>query len=322
MLQKNSFFCVFALLLTGLQWWSSHVDGIAQRSLQLENALGNHSKSEEARSQEERAAEGVRSELRRELLEALDRLVYLENDYHSVFGYYTQVLNHAGFSVSARLARHYEIRVEAVSKSHFQVSAFSEEQGKIQDRVWVDQLFRVTSNFPMPSPSAEYLKLRASQRVKWLVNQDPDHLPAEKGIFTGYFRYEIRKDSDNRPVAVAVGIRSPVLGVELEARPQSGMLGESRDLGQFVAGQFLAQQGPETAFWQNLSGKVGQTAKDWSELAHFALDDEVSLLDEKSGLEKTGNRQVAAVPGANPSKSEPTSARAARGQLIIESISK
>lgn len=253
MLQKYSFFCVFALLLTGLHWWSLHINVSAEGGVQIETT----SAEQEEISQ---------NDLRRELLESMDRLVILENYYQSVYGHYTQVLNHAGFSLPSRIARHYEIRVVSAGKSQFQASAFAEEHGKITDRIWVDQLFRVTANFPIPAPSAEYLKFRASQQLKVLRDLEPPRVISEHGIYTGYFRYEIRRDSGDRPVAVAIGVQSPVLGVQLESEPKKTLLGESRK-GPVSPGS-PSSKDPINPL--NLSGEVGEYAKEWSELAQVA----------------------------------------------------
>jgi hypothetical protein len=288
MLQKYSFFCVFALLLTGLHWWSLHVNVSTEIGVQIETS----SAGQEEISQ---------TDLRRELIESLDRLVILENYYHSIYGHYTQVLNHAGFSLSSRLARHYEIRVVAAAKNQFQASAFAEEHGKLTDRVWVDQLFRVTANFPIPAPSAEYLKFRAAQHLKTLRDLEPPRLIPEHGIYTGYFRYEIRRDSGDRPVAVAIGVLSPVVGIQLESEPQKTILGESREAKDSVA-------------LLNLSGEVGNYAKEWSRLAEVA--DQQYRESEPlagAGMSPEVDRHVAGLPD----EFEPSSDR-----LIIESITK
>lgn len=243
------------------------------------------------------------SDLRRDLLETLDRLVILENYYHSVYGHYTQVLNHAGFFVPSRLARHYEIRVASAAKDHFQVIAFSEEHGHIQDRVWVDQFFRVTANFPIPTPSAEYLKLRATQQLNILSEQKPVQVLPEKGIFTGYFRYEIRRDSDDRPVVVATGLKSPVTGVQLEVDPKSALLGENH-------------KATDSTLSPNLSGDVGEYAKEWSELARVA---ENQLSDPLPSEPVGSDRHLAGLPPTVEDSDEP---HPASNRLIIESISK
>ncbi|MFL5814141.1 MAG: hypothetical protein ACJ763_11235 [Bdellovibrionia bacterium] len=284
MLQKYSFFCVFALLLTGLHWWSLHINVSTENGVQMETT---------AAEQEEIS----QADLRRELLESMDRLVILENYYHSVYGHYTQVLNHAGFSLPARLSRHYEIRVMTAAKNQFQASAFAEERGKITDRVWVDQLFRVTANFPIPAPSAEYLKFRAAQHLNALRDLEPPHFIPEYGIYTGYFRYEIRRDSGDRPVAVAIGVQSPVAGIQLESEPKKTILGESREVKDPMA-------------LPNLSGEVGNYAKEWSKLAE-AADHQYGESTPSVSLVPEADRRVAGLPDVPPSD-----------QLIIESITK
>jgi hypothetical protein len=290
MLQRYSFFCVFALLLTGLHWWSSHVDVSVSGPVQMETALEPLEKNSEQ-------FELSQSDLRRELLEALDRLVILENYYHSLYGHYTQVPNHAGFSISPRLARHYEIRVAAVAKNQLQVSAFSEEHGRIQDRVWVDQLFRVNANFSLPAPSAEYLKLKAAQQLKLMRDQGLDRAIQEKGIYSGYFRYELRRDSNNHPVAVAIGSKSPVLGIQLESEPRKTLLGESRE----AQDSFMSENPP---------GEVGQYAQEWSELAQLA----------ESQIGPTGGGVPNRLPAQEPDDGEEEAPSSSH--LVIESITK
>lgn len=299
MLQKYSFFCVFALLLSGLQWWSSHVVMSVDSAVQLETT----SVTPTQNTQDELS----QADLRRDLLETLDRLVILENYYHSIYGHYTQVLNHAGFSVPARLSRHYEIRVASAARDHFQVTAFSEDHGHIQDRVWVDQFFRVTANFSLPTPSVEYLKLRAAQQLKILSEQKPVQVFPEKGIFTGYFQYEVRRDSENRPVAIATGVKSPVLGVQLEAGSKQTLVGENHE---------SADSAP------NLSGEVGQYAREWSELAQVA---ENQLSDPLPNEFSGSDRHLAGLPqslGPLGSVGDSEEHRPASDRLIIESIPK
>jgi hypothetical protein len=278
MLQKYSFFCVFALLLTGLHWWSLHLHGAAELGGQVETSS---TASAESMDQEEVS----QNDLRRELVETMDRLVILENYYYSIYGHYTQVLNHAGFSPPSRLTRHYEIRVVSATKSQFQASAFAEEHGKITDRIWVDQLFRVTANFALPAPSAEYLKFRASQHLKVLRDLEPSRVIPEHGIYTGYFRYEIRRDSGDHPVAVAVGIQSPVLGIQIESEPKKTLLGENRE---------GSKEGTDWIALSNLSGEVGEYAKEWSEFAQEgeSASDEIGAGRRLAGLPQSPSDRV------------------------------
>src|SRR5690242_15905251 len=112
MLQKYSFFCIFALLLTGFHWWSSRVE--ISSELLGRNGLAYPAKEDAVASA---SMTDTRMELRRNLLETLDRLVELENQYRSFHGHYTQVLNNLGYEIPQELVRHYEIRISRASKS-------------------------------------------------------------------------------------------------------------------------------------------------------------------------------------------------------------
>jgi hypothetical protein len=138
----------------------------------------------------------------------------------------------------------------------------------------------------------------------------------ENGIYTGYFKYEIRRDSGNRPVAVAIGIQSPVLGIQLESEPKKTLLGESR------AG---SKEGIDLVALSNLSGEVGEYAKEWSELAQVA-DHQLSASapSEKANDDLGVERRLAGLPESPKGRVtlEDDDLRPPSDRLIIESISK
>ena len=157
--------------------------------------------------------------LRQELMEYLDRLVFYENSYRALHGRFTFLSNRLGLSLSRRLAQQYEIRVSMASSDYLLVDAISERDGKILDRVSVDQDYKVHANFNLPDPNAQYLKVQAFKYLRVLRQLPDGSKPNEVGIYQNYFVYSLKDSSQKDRHAFAVGIRPPVMGVQIELTP-------------------------------------------------------------------------------------------------------
>lgn len=281
MLQRYSFFVIFTLLVSGLSWWARSLEGSleASRSRQLSAAQESETRS-------------VSEIHRRELLEVLDRIVAYEHYYHSVYGHFTKLLSRIGTTIPKNISSLYEIRVAEATTERLLITALAEIQGKTADVVSVDQSYRVHASFPIPKPRAEFLRFRAQSYLRQLSEAPAGQTPEEQGIFKGFFKYEVRPDSRNQRVAFAVGIRYPVLGLELE----SGGVGASfengverlesqallADLGMDFTPEATGQQASGAVMTSSeevylaqriFKGEVGRYAKSWSELSRIASFD-------------------------------------------------
>ncbi|MBL7715258.1 MAG: hypothetical protein JNL01_07285 [Bdellovibrionales bacterium] len=199
---------------------------------------------------------------RQELVELLDRIVRHQHYYRDIYGRYTQFLNRIGVWVPRKISAVYEIRVTEASSDSLMVTAVSEVHGKVQDRISIDQHYQVTANFQIPSPRETYLKALAERAIRKLTRA-PDQMLAQdamirmvdRGVFRGYYRFEIQKDSDGKAVVSAVGIREPVLNSRLEFRA-----------------------GTRDVDWDNLEGEAEFKIPRWVE--QFALESEASAAQQ------------------------------------------
>jgi hypothetical protein len=277
MLGKYTYFVMICALLGGLAWWSDQVEA-PPAPLPVEIPV------------HERAVDRTR---RRELIETLDRIVAYERYYRSVYGHFTQLLSRVGVQVPSAVSDHFEIRVAEASGDRLLVTAFSEVNGRIVDRVSIDQSYRLKATFEIPPPRPEYLKVQALKHLRAL-RDSPDGAPplAEQGVFSGYFDYAIRRDSESRKTAFAVGIRHPVSGARVELGPREA---ESTDgvgqltevLGQVAEGvrdgleptrpgekpsnREIASTLEEAYLAQRIFyGEMGRYARSWAELSKIA----------------------------------------------------
>lgn len=154
---------------------------------------------------------------RSDLLEVLDRIVIQEKSYRLLNGHFTKVLSGIDYVIPSSVSNRYEIRVVEATKTRLLVTAFSEKEGQTADRISIDQSFRLEMNFPFPTPRASYLTLHAYRHLRSMLGSPDGQLVREQGVFSHYFRYEIRKDSKDRPVAFAFGLRAPVAGLQLQS---------------------------------------------------------------------------------------------------------
>ncbi len=165
-----------------------------------------------SRDQETRA-----TEVRRALIEALDRVVRYEHYHHEVYGRFTRDLYRLGLpeklsdTTLDEIRRYFEISVIESSPSHVLVAAtglgFSARELSLTgDRVIIDEHFRVQASFPLPEPSRSYLLEEADRKIRHQL-QGKGHY---EGVYADYWKVERAKDTEAG--IVAVGKRAPVLG--------------------------------------------------------------------------------------------------------------
>lgn len=193
-----SFAILMVLLLGGLGWWGRMVEG--------PGAWARASSSEQGRSVESK----------RKVLEVLDQLVTYELYYRSVYGRFTKIVSRLGLSIPHDVSKSFEINVAEVSDDRLVVTAFSEINGRTMDEISIDQDYQVHSNFKIPLPRPDYLRAQAIRHLRFLRNADSKKGGSERGIFKDYFKYDVRNDSEGHRVAFAVGIRPPVVGLQME----------------------------------------------------------------------------------------------------------
>ena len=200
MLEKYSSAVVFAGLMGGLALWSDHL----QISVSPQNT---HFKAAEAYASQPSP--------RQELLEVLDQLVTAERRYHSTYGRYTKLMHKLGYAVPRELSDRYGINVLDAEEDRLLVVAFSEEKGVNSDFASIDHDYMLRTNFELPTPRVEYLRFAAVDHMNVIREAKRGHSVREAGVYQGYFRYDVRKDTAI-PVIVAVGTKPPVMGMELE----------------------------------------------------------------------------------------------------------
>ena len=343
MLQRYAFVAVCVGMLSGLGVWSAHLE--LQRA-QSRTPAETWSASRQAQSgSAPDAAVPFRSMAQqRELLETLDKIVSYQHYYRSVYGHFTKILSKTGASIPKAIGSIYEIRVSEATTERLLVSAFSEVDGKSMDQVTIDEDYVVKASFPLPPPRSEFLRLQAAKYLRALLESPEGQLPGERGVFKGYFKYELRRDSENQKIAFAVGIRPPVLGAQLEVGGASkatvaeldphfvlnSELEEFAQEGASRTGQKVDVQdnAKEEAYLAQriFHGEIGRYAQSWSELsriANFQFEErEVEAAPLKGGVQ----RGIASdSPGLQPdSKSrnlkKKSSSPTVSGSLEIEPI--
>ncbi|MGZ3699143.1 MAG: hypothetical protein ACXWPM_00945 [Bdellovibrionota bacterium] len=277
MFQRFSFIPVVFCLMAALAWWSSRVSV----SSDLEVTASGLPAS-------------VTVEHRQDLVEALEKIVSYEHYYRTVYGHFTKILSRTGFMVPEYLAGIYDIRVAEASADRLLVTAISETEGKKFDLASMDQLFQLHSNFEIPPPHLEHLRAHAFKRLRELRDSGGTAVAEEASLHSGYFRYEIQSDSKDQATGRAIGIRAPVLGLQLEigsrgteavaigdagmelltALPDEATLTSrvESSLGQHPGSNLPSSSLQEEAFLaqQIFRGETGRYARDWSELSRVA----------------------------------------------------
>ncbi len=272
--RRYSFIVVILLLLTGMSWWSAKLNSSAPRA----SVAGKNFPGQIALETQ-----------RRDLLEAMDRVVSYQHYYRSVYGHFTQLLGRVGFSVPRKIEEQYDIRVTEASQDRLVLTAISEVEGQTQDRVSVNQEFRLQANFPIPPPRPEYLRAQALKHLRLLGESTATRVTELQSVYRDYFRFEIRTNSENNRSVSATGIRPPVLGQQLEWGGSTGLrtlaggkdgegplLDEEVELsaapgtGQKASGDLMNTLEEAYLAQRIFHGEVGRYAKDWSELSKIA----------------------------------------------------
>lgn len=174
-------------------------------------------------------------EFRVELLMSLDLFVRAERALYAEGASYTKALGRVP-DVFGSLAQYYKIDIARANQSQLLVVAVGEGRRNavadlsalVGDRVAVDEVFRVRSNFPMPRPPRDYLHTLA-RAVMNRIYSDQYRVPGRQelnlleGIFHGYFRYEVKPVSNGGRTIVAEGIAAPVAGDIVEMQPGANL---------------------------------------------------------------------------------------------------
>src|SRR3954468_13860533 len=98
MLRRYSFLVIFLGLLSTLAWWAGRVESAMapQNAFSLSNSASN---------------EQAETSQRRQVVEALDRIVAYEHYYRSVYGHFTRLISRLGYHLPAGLSELYDVRV-------------------------------------------------------------------------------------------------------------------------------------------------------------------------------------------------------------------
>ncbi|OFZ55716.1 MAG: hypothetical protein A2428_00015 [Bdellovibrionales bacterium RIFOXYC1_FULL_54_43] len=190
---------VFSGLLTGLVWWSGHLNTPPAAE---ENIT---SKNEEL---------SVQTLIRQDLIETLDQIVIAERQYRNTFGHFTRLISKLQLTFSNSLTQNYAFSITEATSDHLMVIAASEDQGRTGDFVAINQDFQIRANFPLPPPRVEYLRVHALNHLHQLRSGSLNQPITEEGVYRGYFSYEFQNGPES-PIAIAVGLRPPVVGLEL-----------------------------------------------------------------------------------------------------------
>jgi hypothetical protein len=248
MARRYSFLILFLAVLAPLAWWSDQVRGFqAPAGLSTAGDL---------------ALENTR---RLELLEVLDRLVAYQHYYRSVYGHYTQRLSRLGYAIPEQVAEAYDVRIASASRSRLMITAFSEIQGRVRDRITIDQDYQIQANFVVPEPRVEHLRtvalrhLRASREAP--SGRPLDSITEDRGLFKGYFRYEL---------GMAIGVKAPVLGMRIDLEADSPEVAEGAKTGQKPVASVMSTLEEAYLAQKIFRGEMGRYARNWSELSKIA----------------------------------------------------
>ncbi|MCO5142880.1 MAG: hypothetical protein M9962_07310 [Oligoflexia bacterium] len=144
------------------------------------------------------------------LLESLDRIARYQYYYKELYGKYTREIPRLHLPSNLTLGtwetvrRKYEISVLELQGNRFLLLATGIRNG---DRIIVDQSFRVSANFVLPSPAKGYLLEEADR----LIQSKNKGLNPVSGVVSGF--WELESPAENGDSWVAVGAKNPVAGV-------------------------------------------------------------------------------------------------------------
>lgn len=311
MSHRYSLIVLFVFLIAGLAWWGRYVPGSVATSSEFLGATLNESLTVRTDpmhglgSQTEVIDTG-KDALRRELLEALDRLITYELYYRSIYGRFTKLMSRVGMTLPQRVSQVYQIQIVEATADRLRIAAFSDAERGKPEYVTVDQDFKIQANFKIPLARVEYLRFQAMKHLRQLSHTQLGQSIEEQGLFKGYFRFEVRPDSEGQKVAFAVGIRQPVVGVRL----QYGLTSQSHweqsedphldlvefpdfhrpsQLGQDESGDVLSSEEEVRLAQKIFYGEIGRYAKTMSELSKIVtfqfeptLGSQTLTLDKKN----------------------------------------
>lgn len=326
MLQRYTFIVFLSVLISGLGWWSNYFESALFQSLRSKSEGRGRVPAELAGTANAAGDSFVlEASQRRELLEVLDRMVAYQHYYHSVYGTFTRLPQKTGYDVPRSVASRYEIRVTEATPDRLLVTASSEVGGRAVDLASIDQDYRVQANFALPLPRPEYLRSAAYRHLRALRELPKGQIIEEQGVFKGFFRFEVKQDSNDQKGAFAVGIRPPVLGMQLEYGPSRGSAStrdglsldvQSPDYEDYQDHQATGQQ-PRAQVLEDVEqrhlaqaifrGEVGRYARDLAELSRIA------------GFEKVPGGESEQITQA--SDRAPSSTNGSELELEIEPIS-
>jgi hypothetical protein len=180
------------------------------------------------------------------LLASLDLMVKTHRALRSEMGGFSRSFGHVPSALDF-LPLYYAIEISRATRDDLTVSARAEKralegdlEALAEDRVTLNQHFRVRANFRQPIPPKSYLHelAQVSMARLQLAIENPSHEIEDPelldGVFRGYFRYEVRKVSVPDEVTglpyeknqlLAVGLKPPVVGEILEFRPGGDLFG-------------------------------------------------------------------------------------------------
>ena len=210
MVIKTSFFPVFLVFLLGLGWMADqlkHPIILSTSRAQVDHSSVTHDQVE----------------IRQAMLEMLDHLVTREREYKEKNGRFTFLLSRVLAPTLFKQQSDYEIRVIQADAEHLVIFAFSEQAGSLGDQVFIDEEYRIRSNFIPPEPSLEYIRSVALGHLKSLKRASHMGDLIEPTQFKNYFRYTFTNDSSGQKIVRAFGVRAPVLGLELQWSGESSL---------------------------------------------------------------------------------------------------
>lgn len=343
MWRRYSIIPVFFVLIAVVAWWANRVES------SIREPASQVSQQENADSQTALTAQ------RRELLEVLDRAVAYEFYYRSVYGHFTKLLHRVGVAIPQTIRDVYDIRVVEASSHRLLITAISEVEGRNVDLVSIDQDYRLNANFPLPAPRSEFLQSQALKHIRTIESLPASQTLEESGIYQGYFRFEVTRDSQNQKSVIAYGLKAPVLGVQidsksgLESRVSTGEMASaplkkgqkpqdplewgafegwsSASTGQKPVGQVMSTLEEAVLAQKIFRGETGRYAKDWAELAQIAAfrfkdQNQVSLPEVvQPDSQLLGEMDLAQLPAKSKPVRDLAGDSSASDALIVEPIS-
>ncbi len=156
---------------------------------------------------------------RQQALELMDQLVFEQHYFRSVEGRFTSDLSRLRLAFPLKVAAGLDVRVEEATRDRLYLTAKllqRESESGGQDLVSIDETFQLKTSFPLPPPRPGYLREHALRHLKTIYESPKGQIPTERGIYQGFFRYEV---SAADHTGYSLGVRAPVLGVRFDLSP-------------------------------------------------------------------------------------------------------